>query len=141
MKAELYKPDMKEPCAWGPFFSSRISAGFPSPADDYIDKKLDLNEYLIKNPAATFFVRVQGESMQGASINDGDILVVDRSEQPESGSIVVAALNGDLVIKRVEKKAKKLSLVSENPEYAPIDVGEEEDLVIWGVVTAVVHKL
>lgn len=141
MKLELYRPEEDPERKKLPLFTARISAGFPSPADDYIDKKLDLNEYLIKNPAATFFVRVQGDSMKGAGINDCDMLVVDRSVEVKSGSVVVAALNGELVVKRVRKVRNKVCLMPENPDYKPIEVGEEEDLTVWGVVTAVIHKV
>lgn len=141
MKPELYKNHSGVSRRPVDLFAARISAGFPSPAEDYIDKKLDLNEYLIRNPAATFFVRVHGDSMRDAAIRDGDMLVVDRSEQAVDGNIVVAALNGELVVKRVNISGGKIYLVAENTEYEPIEVGEEEDLVVWGVVTAVVHKL
>ncbi len=124
-----------------PLYLDRISAGFPSPADDYIETALDLNTYLIRNPAATFMVRVSGESMTGAGINDGDVLVVDRSEQPAHGRIVVAVLDGELTVKRLVMKGGQTMLAPENPRYQPIAVSEGQDLHVWGVVTGVVRKL
>lgn len=119
-------------------FTSNISAGFPSPADDFVEKKLDLNEYLIKHPAATFFVRVRGSSMQGAGIADGDLLVVDRSLKPANDSIVVAFLEGEFTVKRVKIKGKCLCLIPENKRYAPIEVTEDSDFLVWGVVVSVI---
>lgn len=124
-----------------PLYLDRISAGFPSPADDYIETALDLNTYLIRNPAATFMVRVSGDSMTGAGISDGDVLVVDRSEQPAHGKIVVAVLDGELTVKRLVMKNGQTQLAPENPCYQPIAVAEGQDLHVWGVVTGVVRKL
>ena len=124
-----------------PLFLSGVSAGFPSPADDYLDRKLDLNEHLIKNPAATFFVRVAGDSMAGAGINDDDILVVDRSLEPASGNIVIAVMNGELTVKRLLNKNGNCRLVAENPHYPALEITEETPLEIWGVVTYAIHRL
>jgi len=124
-----------------PLYLASVAAGFPSPADDFIDKKLDLNEFLINHPAATFFVRVSGDSMRDAGLNDGDILVVDRALDPGGGKIVVAALDGELTVKRIRKQNGKLFLAPENPEFEPIEVGEEACFEIWGVVTYVIHKV
>ncbi len=123
-----------------PLFSGGVSAGFPSPAEDYTDRKLDLNELLIKNPAATFFVRVEGDSMVGAGIQHDDILVVDRSRQAVSGDIVIAVLDGELTVKRLFRGAHCARLLAENPDYPAIEIGEERDCEIWGVVTSVVHQ-
>ena len=123
-----------------PLFLCGISAGFPSPADDYIDRLLDLNELLIKNPPATFFVKVAGDSMTGAGINDGDTLVVDRSIEAASGKIVIAAVNGELTVKRLVKNNDSCRLVAENPNYEPMEITEEINCVIWGVVTSVIHQ-
>ena len=122
-----------------PLYSSHVQAGFPSPADDYIEAQLDLNEYLIKHPAATFFVKAEGHSMIGASIQSGDLLVVDRSIAPSHGKIVIAAINGELTVKTLSQKDGKVQLLPANPEFSPIDITEESDLVIWGVVTHVIH--
>ncbi|WP_162472921.1 translesion error-prone DNA polymerase V autoproteolytic subunit [Methylotuvimicrobium alcaliphilum] len=124
-----------------PLFAGKVSAGFPSPADDYIEKTLDLNDLLVQKPAATFFVRAQGESMLGAGIHPNDILVVDRSLEPVQGRIVICALNGELVVKRLKRQSGQWLLGSENPAYKDIVLREEMDTVIWGVVTNVIHPL
>ncbi len=123
-----------------PFFITAVPAGFPSPASDYVEKKLDLNEYLIKHPAATYYVRVEGDSMEGAGIYDNDMLIVDRALEAKSNDVVVAVLNGELTVKRIHYKNKRLFLVPENPVYKPIEVTPEMEFSIWGVVTYVVHK-
>jgi len=123
-----------------PLYLSPVAAGFPSPAEDYIDKRLDLNEHLIRHPAATFFVRVAGDSMRDAGVADGDILIVDRALEPKNGSIVVAALDGELTVKRLRREGGRLFLVPENPDYAPIEVPAEASLMVWGVVTYIIHK-
>lgn len=122
-------------------FSNKVPAGFPSPADDHADEKLDINDHLIKNPSSTFYVRVSGDSMIGAGIHPNDLLVVDRSLKPESGKIIIAVLNGELTVKRLRQRRSKLTLVSENPNYQPIPIFEEMDFSIWGVVTNVIHSL
>jgi DNA polymerase V len=118
-----------------PLYSSQPAAGFPAPGDDMVERPLDLNDLLIENPTATFFVRVSGDSMEGARIFAGDILVVDRSVTARTGSIVVAAVYGELVVKRLMKTPAGMVLASENPDYEPIVVSEAEDCYIWGVVT------
>jgi len=125
----------------GPLFSSQPAAGFPAPGDDLVEKPLDLNTFLVKNESATFFVKVAGDSMEGARIFDGDILVVDRSLEPKSGSIVVAAVYGELVVKKLMKTDKGASLVSENANYEPILIDGQDDCFIWGVVTGCVRTL
>lgn len=115
-----------------PFFMHSVPAGFPSPADDYMDRSLDLNDYLIKHPAASYFARARGDSMEGCGIFDGDLLVVDRSLEAQHGQIIIAALDGQLTCKILDKN--KHSLVSANKDYAPIDIGEFTDLIIEGVV-------
>jgi DNA polymerase V len=124
-----------------PMYNCKISAGFPSPADDHMEKKLDLNEYLVKTPSATFFVRATGDSMINAGIYDDDILVVDRSLQATSGKIIIAALNGMLTVKRLYKKQGVTLLLPENDKYQPIEIKEGEELHIWGVVTNVIHSV
>ncbi len=124
-----------------PLFLARLSAGFPSPADDYVESALDLNAYLVRHPAATFMVRVGGDSMIGAGIADGDLLVVDRSEEAGHGRIVVAVLDGELTVKRLHiRKAVRL-LVPENPKYKPLHIDPGQELQIWGVVTGVVKRV
>lgn len=124
-----------------PLFITRVPAGFPSPADDYIDRSLDLNEFLVRHPAATFFIRVSGDSMTGAGIFSGDILVVDRAEQAVNNSIVIAELNGELTVKRLVRRGEKICLMPENPAYRPIPVTEAMSFEIWGVVMHVIHNL
>jgi len=117
-----------------PLYGSRIAAGFPSPADDHLEDALDLNEHLIQHPAATFFVRVRGDSMTGVGIHDGDLLVVDRALEPKSGAIVVAVIDGELTVKRLRIDDGRVWLMPENPAYPPLEIKEGSELVIWGVV-------
>lgn len=138
--AAIYRVGIRIPTSF-PFFVTSISAGFPSPADDYIDRSLDLNEYLIRHPAATFFVRAAGDSMINAGIHSGDVLIVDRAELPASGSVVIAAINGELTVKRFMRENGALLLVPENPAYDPITVAEGMEFEIWGVVIHVIHAL
>lgn len=135
----LYQPANDSSVAL-PLFSHKVVAGFPSPADDYIEDRLDLNEKLVRNKEATFLLVVEGDSMQKAGIQDGDILVVDRSVQPADGKIVIAALDGELTVKRLSVKSTGTWLVPENDNYPPIPVREESDMVIWGVVTATISQ-
>jgi DNA polymerase V len=123
-----------------PLFASQPAAGFPAPGDDQVEKILDINDLVVKNPASTFFVRVAGDSMIGAGIFDGDVLVIDRSKEASDGKIVVAAINGELVVKRLAIKDTQHMLVSENNEYSPIVVGEDEECFIWGVVVGSVRQ-
>lgn len=124
-----------------PLYGSKVSAGFPSPADDYLEPNLNLNQHLIKHPAATFFVRVSGESMIGAGINNGDLLVVDRSIEPKDGKVVIAVLNGELTVKRLKIKNGKPQLVPDNKYYPTLEINEDMNFSIWGVVTSVIHEL
>ncbi|CAI8412034.1 MAG: LexA repressor [SAR116 cluster bacterium MED-G04] len=124
-----------------PLFSCAVAAGFPSPADDHLEGSLDLNEYLINKPAATFFVRVSGDSMIKAGIHEDDILVVDRSIEPRQGRIVIAAVEGQLTVKRLDRKGGQTRLMPENDSYSPIVIADDNDMVIWGVVTSVIHKV
>lgn len=124
-----------------PLYQCAVPAGFPSPADDEMERELDLNAFLIKHPAATFFVRVSGSSMIKAGIHHGDILIVDRSLAPAHGKVVIAAINGELTVKRLYHVGEKIELVAENEGYAPIAVTEGSDLHIWGVVTNVIHPV
>lgn len=122
-----------------PLFLESVQAGFPSPADDYIDQQLDLNQHVIEHPAATFFVRVEGRSMIDAGISSGDILVVDRARQSAHNSIVIAAVDGELTVKRLKKKGRAMFLVPENAEFEPIKITPDTAVDIWGVVTYVIH--
>jgi DNA polymerase V len=124
-----------------PIYHSAVAAGFPSPAENDIEEKLDLNELLVKHPAATFFLRVAGSSMIGAGIHHNDILVVDRSLEAAHGKIVIAALNGELTVKRLHIAKGAVHLMADNPDYPPIAVSADMELHIWGVVTSVIHAL
>ena len=123
-----------------PVFLDSVSAGFPSPATDYMENKLDLNEYLIKHPAATFIVKAKGPSMTDAGILSGDLLIVDRSIDPKSNDIVIASIFGDLTVKKLKKKEKSIFLLSANSDYPSIEVKEEMECFIWGVVTYIIHE-
>ncbi len=123
-----------------PLFLSEVPAGFPSPADDYIEQKLDLNRHLIKHPAATYFVRVSGDSMIEAGIHSKDILIVDRALEPKDKSVIIAVLNGELTVKRFRNIEGKVFLYPENKNYAPIPITEETNFENWGVVTYVIHS-
>ena len=136
----VYAPDLSTRYAL-PIFLGRLPAGFPSPADDYLEGKLDLNRHLIKHPAATFFVRVTGDSMIGAGIHSGDLLVVDRSLEPADKNVVVAVLDGELTVKRLFKQNGVLRLLPENQNYQPIEITAQQSIEIWGVVTSVIHSL
>ncbi len=124
-----------------PIFLSKVAAGFPSPGDDHLEEKLDLNEHLIQHPAATFFVRVSGDSMLGAGIHDGDVLVVDRSIICKEGCIAIAVIDSELTVKRFSRRGDVVALLAENPKYPDIIVTSEMDFRIWGVVTTVIHKV
>ena len=124
-----------------PLFSSVVQAGFPSPADDYLESYIDLNEILVSNKAATFFVKVDGDSMLGAGIFTGDMLVVDRSLTAKHGNVIVAMVEGEFTVKRFVKIRGRTYLYPENKRYKPLDVTELEEFMVWGVVTTVIHKL
>jgi DNA polymerase V len=124
-----------------PIFLESIHAGFPSPADDFAEKKLDLNEYLIKHPAATFFVRVKGHSMKGCGIEEGDLLIVDRAVSPYHGAVIIAFLEGEFTVKRIIFKGKKMYLVAENTFYRPITIKDSLDFQVWGVVIHVIKHI
>ena len=124
-----------------PVFLCPVPAGWPSPADDYIEDTLDLHKFAVRNEPATFFFHASGDSMIGAGIHDGDILVVDRSITAVPGKVVIAAVDGELTVKRLVRKGKHLLLMPENPDYTPIDITLHEDAGIWGVVTYVLHSL
>ena len=122
-------------------FLSKVAAGFPSPADNYVDKKLDLNEHLISNKAATFFLIAKGDSMVDAGIYDGDLLIVDRSISGTNGKVVIAILDGEFTVKRLRSEKGSLYLDPENEKYASIEIKEGNDFKVWGVVTYVIHKV
>ncbi len=137
--SNVWTPDQSKEMAL-PLYGNKIAAGFPHPVDDYVESTLDLNEFLIEHPAATFYVRVTGESMINAGISPNDILIVDRAVEPTDGKIVIAALDGELTVKRLVKKQGKVYLYPENDSFKPIEVSPESEFKIWGVVTSAIHQ-
>lgn len=137
----FYTPDLEGDTAL-PLVSHGVSAGFPSPALDFMEYRIDLNAYLSKrNPLATFYIKVAGNSMTGAGIDDGDILVVDRSLEPADGKIAICLIDGEFTVKRLKMDKGSLYLMPENPSYAPLQVTEENQFFIWGVVIYAIKKL
>ncbi|GAB3669017.1 translesion error-prone DNA polymerase V autoproteolytic subunit [Hymenobacter agri] len=124
-----------------PLFGCPVPAGFPSPADDHLDPAFDLTRFLFRNPASTFLARVSGDSMTGAGIHPGDLVAVDRALRPVHGSIVVAVVEGEHTIKRLQVRGDTRWLVAENSRYPPLPVNPETGLLVWGVVTHVIHSL
>ncbi|KXS32871.1 MAG: Peptidase S24/S26A/S26B, conserved region [Candidatus Gallionella acididurans] len=140
LQQAILLPAIGKPPILAPLFSHKVAAGFPSPADDYIEGRLSLDEHLISNKDATFFVRAKGNSMVGAGIFDGDLLVVDKSLTPSSGDIVIAIVDGDLTVKRLINRDGKVILKPENPRCQEIEFKEGQELQVWGVVTSAVKK-
>lgn len=143
---QAFAPDFLHPAAHPepfaiPLFSHSVRAGFPSPADDYVSEALDLNEHLIAHKEATFFLRAKGHSMTGAGIQDGDLLVVDRSLTPAHRSVVIAVVDGEFTVKRLYKRGGRIRLLAENPDFVPIEFKDGQELQIWGVVTNVIHRM
>ena len=118
-----------------------VSAGFPSPADDFKETRISLDKELVKNKEATFYARVDGDSMIGAGLNGGDLLVIDRSLNPENGKIAVCLIDGNFTVKRIKKEKGKVYLIPENKKYQPIEIKEENELIIWGIVEYVIKKI
>lgn len=137
---QFYKPVQSESMPLK-VYANKIPAGFPSPADDFLEKNLDLNEYLIGNKAATFLIRVDGDSMKNAGIFHDDLLLVDRSAEPESGKIVLVVLNGEFTIKRLIKIGQQLFLQPENDNFKPIEVTADMNFQVFGVITFAIHKV
>src|SRR3569623_80172 len=133
-------PATPRPAFRRPLFTSVVTAGFPSPAGDHLDRDLDLHELLVAHPAATYYVRLSGDSMEQAGLHDGDILVVDRSIEPTHGKIVIAVIDGELTCKRLFKQADRVELHPENPAYPVIEIRPEREFLIWGVVTGSVRQ-
>ena len=134
----IYKADNKSSLSID-FHTSFIYAGFPSPADDHMDISLDLNEYLIKHPSATFYIHVKGDSMINDGLYSGDIMIVDRSLSPRSKDVVIAVLDGEFTVKRIYKKNNQIYLVPSNKKYESIAIKKDMDFQIWGVVTHAIH--
>ena len=136
----FYRPDFESEVRI-PYIKEGVSAGFPSPATDFLGNDIDLNKELCKNPLATFYIKVKGNSMINAGISDKDILIVDRSLEPQNNKIAVCFIDGEFTVKRIKTEDDCLYLMPENPNYQPIKVTEENELVIWGMVTYVIKSM
>jgi len=130
---DFYAPDYSTELEL-PYVDVGISAGFPSPADDFIELTIDLNRELIKHKDSTFFAKVKGNSMKNAGIFDGDLLIIDKSLEPQDGKIAICQIDGDFTVKRIKKENDVVWLIAENEDYKPIKVTEENELMIWGIV-------
>jgi DNA polymerase V len=139
-KLTFLKPDFESELRI-PYIDFGVSAGFPSPAMDFMETAIDLNKALSENPLATFYIKVDGNSMIDASINDKDVLVVDRSLEPQNNKIAVCFIDGEFTVKRIQLKKNELWLIPENPKYNPIKINEENQLIVWGIVTYVIKKV
>ena len=139
-KLPFLKPDFESELRI-PYIDFGVSAGFPSPAMDFMETAIDLNKALSENPLATFYIKVDGNSMIDAGINDKDVLVVDRSLEPQNNKIAVCFIDGEFTVKRIQLKKNELWLMPENPKYNPIKINEENQLIVWGIVTYVIKKV
>jgi len=137
-KDHIYKTSIKNSLKID-LHSTFICAGFPSPAEDHLDVSLDLNEYLVKHPSSTFYVYVKGNSMIDSGISDGDLMIIDRSLDPVSGNVVIAVIDGEFTVKRIQKKNNQIFLLPDNKHYSPICISDNMDFQIWGVVTHTIH--
>ncbi|MFQ3351838.1 MAG: DNA polymerase V [Candidatus Marivariicella framensis] len=139
-KLIFFKPDTQNQ-KYFPLASEGISAGFPSPAEDFKELKISIDQEVVKNESATFFARVDGQSMQGAGLDDGDLIVIDRSQEPENGKIAVCFIDGEFTVKRLKVEDDCIYLMPENSKYKALKVTSENQLIIWGIVTYVVKKV
>ena len=139
-KLTFLKPDFESELRI-PYIDFGVSAGFPSPAMDFMETAIDLNKALSENPLATFYIKVDGNSMIDAGINDKDVLVVDRSLEPQNNKIAVCFIDGEFTVKRIQLKKNELWLMPGNPKYNPIKINEENQLIVWGIVTYVIKKV
>lgn len=139
-KLEFYTPSLLTDTLI-PYFDTGLFAGFPSPAEDYAELKIDLNKELIRNRDATFFARIKGKSMEDIGLQEGDILIIDRSLQPEDGKIAVCYLDGGFTVKRIKTEKDKCWLMPENKEFEPILVTKDNEFVVWGIVTYIIKKV
>lgn len=139
-KLKFYHPDHESELKI-PFIPEGVSAGFPSPAADFMENNIDLNKELCENPLATFYIKVKGNSMIDAGINDKDVLIVDRSIEPQDNKIAICFIDGEFTVKRIKLEKDCLYLMPENSNYTPIKVTEENELIIWGIVTYVIKKV
>lgn len=139
-KIQFFLPDLENPIEL-PYISSGIKAGFPSPAADFDESKISLDNVLVKNKEATFYAKASGNSMIEAGIDDGDILVIDRSLEPQNNKIAICFIDGEFTVKRIKIEGQNVFLMPENKTYKPIQISEENDLIIWGIVTYVIKKM
>lgn len=139
-KLSFYKPDFESELRI-PFIPDGVSAGFPSPAADFMENNIDLNKELSENPLATFYIKVKGNSMIDAGIENEDVLIVDRSIEPQDNKIAICYIDGEFTVKRIKLQKDFLYLMPENSNYTPIKVTEENELIIWGIVTYVIKKI
>lgn len=139
-KLSFFLPDAENNLEM-PYISSGIKAGFPSPAADFDGSRISIDQVVVKNPTATFYAKANGNSMIGAGIDDGDILVIDKSIEPQDGKIAVCFIDGEFTVKRIKVQENSLLLLPENKLFEPIEVTQENDFIIWGIVTYVVKKL
>jgi DNA polymerase V len=138
LEAELVQPQRR---LLLPLAGAAVAAGFPSPADDYIESRIDLNDVLIRHPSSTFFLRVNGDSMRDAGILNGDLLVVDRAVEPRAGRVVVAVLDGGFTLKYLNRHQGRWRLEAAHPDYPPLELGDCDDARIWGVAIHAIHSL
>jgi DNA polymerase V len=136
----LHSAAIQPPPRTFPLMAHRVRAGFPSPAGDYVERRIDLNRELIQHPEATFFLRAQGNSMIGAGIGDGDTLIVDRAIEPNHNHIVIATVDGEFTVKRLYKLGEQIMLMAENPDFPPIELNDGQEMAVWGVVTHIIKK-
>ena len=136
---DIFSANLESRCLL-PLYSTQACCGFPSPADDYVQQFLDLNEHLIEHPAATFFVRAVGDSMIDAGIRSGDLLLVDKSVNPRNGDVVIAVIDGQHMVKRFLDDGDRMRLVSENPHQKPVEFQEGNEVSVWAVVLHVIHS-
>ena len=142
MSAVLLHPAaIQPPHGAFPLMAHRVRAGFPSPAGDYVERRIDLNQELISHPEATFFLRAQGSSMVDAGISDGDTLIVDRAIDPQHDHIVIATVDGEFTVKRLYRRGEQVMLLAENLDFPPIQLNDGQEMAIWGVVTYIVKKV
>ena len=139
-KLTIFIPDLSNPVEL-PFITAGIKAGFPSPAADFDESKISLDAVLIKNREATFYAKASGNSMTGAGIDDGDILVIDRSIEPQNNKVAVCLIDGEFTVKRIKMEGNSLFLIPENSLYKSIKIEEHNELIVWGIVTYVIKKL
>jgi DNA polymerase V len=138
-KLEIYAVEASSKVSL-PYIEAGVSAGFPSPAEDYTEQRIDLNSILIKNPSSTFYAKVNGNSMKDAGVYDGDIVIIDKSLTPGHDSLLVCFIDGEFTLKKVRKVNDDLFLIPENPDFRPIKISPESDFRLWGVVTYTIHK-